>query len=138
MPAGLRRWRSGPRARQLSGDDSLLDLGGAIRDQVGHDVAKALLQRQLGRVAKMAVDLHRGLDGVFGDNRRPPLAHRRDRGVRLASGSQPQYPVTKPSSSLEVRRMLVDRKRHPLELDNRLPESFTVVRERNRFIETGP
>lgn len=40
-------------ADQVAGDDALLDLGGAVGDQVGHHVAQAMLQRQLGRVAEM-------------------------------------------------------------------------------------
>src|ERR1700737_4665169 len=77
-------------ADQFAGDDALLDLGGAVGDQVGHHVAQALLQRQLGRIAKVAVDLHRRFDGVLGDNRRPPLAHRSDGRVGLAGGPQPE------------------------------------------------
>lgn len=56
-------------------DYTFLNLRGSVRNQVGHDVAKALLEWEFGGVAEVAVDSHRCFDGIFGDRGRPPLAH---------------------------------------------------------------
>src|ERR1700722_1240262 len=64
-------------SEDVLGDHTFLDFRGSIGDQVGHDIAEALLEREFGGVAKVAVDSHRGFDGIFGDRGRPPLAHRR-------------------------------------------------------------
>ena len=44
-----------------------MNLGGSVGNQVRHHVSQALLQRKLGRVAKVSVDPHRRLDGILGD-----------------------------------------------------------------------
>ena len=41
-------------SEDVLGDHTFLDFRGSVRNQVGHDVAKALLQRKFGGVAKVA------------------------------------------------------------------------------------
>src|SRR5438445_10364597 len=81
-------------AYQVGGDDTLLDLGAAVRDEVRHHVPQALLQRQLGRVAEVAVDSHRRLDCVLGDGLTSPSANASVASPRRIGSSAPEPPYS--------------------------------------------
>ena len=72
----------------LAGDDEFLDLRRTVTDLKPHDVDVALMERQIRRVAIVAMGQQALMDDLAGHFRHIPFAHRGFRGVSQAPVTQ--------------------------------------------------
>src|SRR3970282_203836 len=130
--------RQALRFHPLAGHDVLYYLRRPVADLEADDVAQALLEWQLVRVAVVAVEQQALVDRLHREPRRPPLHHRRLLRVRLAVVREPEGAVAEPPRRLDVCRRLGDGEGDPLELRQRAPERLALLHVRHRLLQRAP
>ncbi len=64
-----------PHGRPAAGNDGLHDIRGAITDLQPEHIPQPLLEREIAGIAGMAMHQQAAMDGLIGQQGRPPFAH---------------------------------------------------------------